>query len=58
MSVPKPVTREEEVLEFRPIAGLDEDWPTERSRLWDALGVYPILISIIIWLVLLAMEST
>lgn len=44
--VNRVVPREEEVVEFRPIPGQEEDWAgfqfVDRSRLWEYLGIYPI----------------
>lgn len=57
MPVPRPVSRHQEPVEFRPVAGLEAEfvgWQiTVRSRLWDWLGTYPIIAWIVLVLLMI-----
>jgi hypothetical protein len=57
----KYVSREREPIEFRPIAGGDEEWAglhyVPRSRLWDWLGLYPVGAYLVLCLWLLGVAS-
>lgn len=54
----KLVPREAEPVEFRLLPGTEEEWASavyvERSRLWDFLGVIPVLATVVLQLAFLA----
>lgn len=56
-SINRRVSRSEEVVEFHPVPGYEDDWAgysyIERSRLWDALGTLPIGALLVLGLLLL-----
>ena len=60
MAVNRPVPREDEEVEFRPVFGAEEEWAGlvyfARSRLWDALGVYPVSGTIVLFLLLMGLS--
>ena len=60
MPVNRPVSREMEEVEFKPIPGTEDSWPQfsyiQRSRLWAYLGIYPVGMYISVWLVLLGVS--
>jgi hypothetical protein len=57
MSIPREVSRGQEDVEFRPVAGLEREFAgwalVRRSRVWDYLGLYPIGVYIVAMLVLI-----
>lgn len=59
MAVNRPVAREDEPVEFRPVPGQEEEWAglvyTARSRLWDALGTIPVALLLIGSLILIGL---
>ena len=58
MAVNRPVTREHEEVEFRPVPGQEHEWASfcdvQRSRLWDYIGVYPVGFALVAILLLIA----
>lgn len=53
----RPVTREEEPISFRPVAGYEEEWAryaeVERDATWLWLGVYPLVLFNCGWMAVL-----
>jgi hypothetical protein len=60
MAVNRSVPREAEEVEFRPVPGQEREWAGStwlaRSRLWDALGTYPVAGVIVLLLLLMGLS--
>jgi hypothetical protein len=59
MAVNRPVPRSEEPIEFRPVPGQEHLWAgstyVPRSRLWDVLGFYPVLMIVVSMVIMIGM---
>jgi len=57
--VMRRLARERETVEFRPIPGHEDEWAgaslEDRSRAWDWLGTYPLLIFISLYFMMIGL---
>jgi hypothetical protein len=60
MPANKSVLREDEPIEFRPVAGQEDEWAStsyvQRSALWEALGLMPVGFLFVIQLILIGLS--